>query len=311
MSVTVDQGWVIRFHDQIKLTYQTTEALLENRIHPGMVHRDISAAIDHHDRMGLVIARDVVDPFGAMTIDNPAHTRRAVTMQSSKGTVLVSDEHTLRSMTNPQSSYMQTIVGSLQRRKTKHIIDAATGSATTASVTTGSGIVTYGSQILLSAHMIGGATALDKARIDNANELLSKAGVPPGQDRTFAYGPGQLRDILAITQATSSDFYRGEVIRDGTINGKFWAGFTFVEIPDVFNPDLTTAQAMLALSGTTRTCFAFHNTAIGVSSGRDIQSDIGPRRDLAGLPTQVDARLMQAAVRVWEAGVVQVDALEN
>lgn len=312
MSVTVDQAWVYRFHDQILLTYQQKGSMLEGLIAPEMVHRDVQAAIDHHERLGNVIANDVISPFGQTKILNPEHSRRAVTLQSSDAAVLVSDEHTLRSMVNPQNAYTNTIVYAIGRRADKHIIDAATGAATTAAVTTGSGVITYGTQALPSSRKIGGATAFDLSRTINAYELLSKAGVPNGAgERIMLYSPGQLRDILAITQASSSDFTKNRIHDRGTIDGIDWEGFLWKEIADVVDPSVAVLARMLALASTTRSCIAFHRGAIGLSIGRPAGAPkINERADLNN-SIQVRQVMMTAAVRVWEGGVVQVDALEN
>jgi hypothetical protein len=311
MSATVDQAWVYRFHDMILLTYQQKGSLLTGVIAPENVHRDVSAAIDHFDRLGNVIANDVVTPFGQTQILNPQHSRRAITLQSSDAAVLVSDEHTLRSMVQPQNGYTNTIIMALGRRADKHIIDAALGTATTAAVTAGSGVITYGTQVLPSAQKVGGATAFDLARVISAYEKLSKAGVPNGSgERKMLYGPGQLRDILAITQASSSDFTKNQIHDRGTINGVQWEGFDWIEIADVVDPSVTVLQRMLPLTSTTRSCIAMHKGALGLSIGRDIQTKISERADLNNC-LQVRSVMMQAAGRLWEGGVVQVDALEN
>jgi hypothetical protein len=312
MSVTVDQTWSYKFHDIILTTFQQDEMLVANKLDPRMVHRGINAQIDHHERLGNVIANDVVSPFGQTIRLNPEHSRRALTLQSSDATVGISDENTLRSMVDPQSPYTYTIVAALRRRSDKHVIDALLGSATTAAVGAGSGIITYGSQALPSARKIGGASAIDLARIINANELMSKAGVPSGAgQRAMLYGPGQLRDILAITQASSSDFTRNQIHDRGTINGVAWEGFDWLEIADVVREDASTIlQRMLPLSGTTRSCIAFHRGSVGTSYGRDITTTPSIRHDLND-SIQVRSVMMMAAVRVWEGGVVQVDALEN
>lgn len=311
MSITVDQAWVYRFHDMLNLTYQQKGSLLENTISPEMVHRDVSAAIDFHERLGNVIANDVISPFGQTKILNPAHSRRSATLQSSDAAVLISDEHTLRSMVNPQNGYTNTIVFAMGRRADKHILDAAIGTATTAAVTTGTGVITFGTQAMLSAHQIGAATAMDLTRIINAAELLSKAGVPVGPtERIFCYSPGQLRDILAITQASSSDFTRNQIHDRGTINGVTWEGFSWIEIADVVDPSLTVLQRMLALTSVTRSCIAMHRAAIGLSIAQDTTTKINERPDLNN-SIQVRAVKKMSAVRVWEGGVIQVDALEN
>lgn len=315
MSVTVDQAWTYRFHDQLLLTYQQKGSLLQNLIDPGMVHRDVSAAIDHHERLGNVIANDVIAPFGQTKILNPEHSRRALTLVSSDAAVLVSDEHTLRSMVQPQNGYTNTIVFALGRRADKHIIDNLIGSATTAAVTAGSGVITYGSTALPAGQKIGTGIAITLGNIITAAVKLSKAGIPPGStERVMLYSPGQLNDIMAITQASSSDFTRNQIHDKGTINGLMWEGFNWIEIADVVDPSITLLQAMLpnATAGLTgRANIAFHRSCVGLSIGRDIQTRIHERPDLQSCPIQVRSALMMSAVRVFEGGVVQLDVQEN
>lgn len=313
MSATADQAWVYQFHDTLHLCYQQMGSLLESAIDAGMVHRGVQAAIDHHERLGNVMASDVVSPFAQTSVLNPEHSRRACTLQSSAATVLVSDENNLRSMVNPTNGYTRTIVAACGRRADKHIIDALTEAAPTASVTAGSGVITYGSQALPTARTIGTGVAFTLTNVINANELLSKAGAPTGDgERMMLYSAGQLRDILAITQASSSDFTRHKIHDRGTINGVIWEGFTWIEIQDVIAADGSTALGrMLNLSSTTRTCIAFHKGAVGLSVGKEIQTVIDPRPDLESRPIQVRSSMMQKAVRVWEGGVVAIEVLEN
>lgn len=313
MSATADQAWVYQFHDVLHLCYQQMGSLIENLIDPGMVHRGVQAAIDHHERLGNVMASDVISPFAPMNALNPEHSRRATTLQSSHAPVLIADENTLRSMINPTNGYTRTIVAACGRRADKHVIDALTGTAQTAAVTSGSGVITYGTQALPSARKIGTGVALSLANVISSNGLLSKAGAPNGAgERVFLYSPGQLNDILAITQASSSDFTKNQIHDRGTINGVVWEGFNWVEIADVIAPNGSTVLGrMLALSSTTRSCIAFHRGAVGLSIGKEIQTRMSIRNDLQSEPTQIRTSMMMSAVRVWEGGVVQVDVLEN
>lgn len=313
MSVTVDQTWVPRFHDTLLLTYQQKGSLLENLIDPGMVHRNVGGAIDHHERLGNVIMNDIVAPFAPITIANPPHSRRACTLQSSALTVLVSDEHSLRAMVNPQNGYTQSIVYAAGRRADKHIIDNLVGPAQVAAVTAGTGVITYTTQALPSARRltIGGTAAWTLAQIISMYTILSKSGVP-SDGRKMLYSPGQLTAILAITQASSSDFTKNKIYDRGTINSLDWEGFNWIEIADVMAIDgSTTMQTMLPLATTSRTCIAFHNSAVGLSIGRpDGPPNISIRNDLESLPIQVRQAMMMTAVRVFEGGVVTADVLE-
>lgn len=311
MSVTVEQHWVYRFHDTINLLYQQQGSMLENLIDPTMVHRDVRGAIDHHERMGGVIANDVINPFGPTQILNPPSSKRACTLQSSDAAVLVSDEHTLRSMVNPQSAYTKMIVWALGRRADKHIIDNLVGNAQVATVAVGSGLISYASQAMLSSRIIGSGIAITLANIININELLSKASVPR-TGRKMLYSPGQIRDIMAITQASSSDFTKNQIHDRGTINGLMWEGLDWIEIPDVLDAATATMQTMLPLVATNRGCIAFHNSCIGLSIGRpDGPPSIDVRPDLQSRPVQVRQAMMMIAVRVWEGGVVRLNVLEN
>ena len=312
MASTVDQTWVYRFNDMLNLTFQQFASVVRPLIDPGMIHYDVSAAIDHHERLSNVIANDVVSPFGSTVPLNPAHSRRATTLVSSDATVLISDEHTLRAMVNPNSGYTRTILGALSRRADKHIIDNLIGSASTASVTVGSGVITYGSTALPAGRQIGAASAMDLARVVNANELLSKASAPNGMgERIFLYSPGQLRDILAITQASSSDFTKNQIHDRGTINDVMWQGFKWVEVADVVDADSSTVLGRMLPVPSYRQCIAFHKGSVGLSIGKDITTVVDPRPDLQSRPTQVRSAMMMSAVRVWEGGVVEVRALEN
>ena len=311
MSIYADQSWVHRFHDTLLLTYQQMSSIVRGLLSPAMIHYDVSAAIDYHERLGTGIANDVVAPFAQTVAQNLNHSRRSCRLQSSDFTVLVSDENNLRSMVNPQNGYTQTILGGMNRRADKHVIDGLIGTADTASVTPGTGAITAGTASMLGAHQIGAATAMDLARIINANELLSKKGVPNDGKRAFLYSPGQLRDILAITQASSSDFTKNQIHDKGTINGLNWQGFNWYEIADVIQDDASTVLQRMLPVPSYRQCIAFHASAIGLSIGKEIKTQIDPRPDLQSRPTQVRCSMIMSAVRVWEGGVVEVRALEN
>jgi hypothetical protein len=311
-TVNLEQWWIQKFHDTIHMVYQQMGSQLERLIAPEMVNRDVHAAIDYHERLGNVIANDVIVPYGPTKVLNPEASRRACPLVSSDATVLVADEYTLRMMVNPNNKFLQTIVAACGRRADKHLIDGLGGVAATAAVGAGA-LITHGSQALPSSRKIGTGVATALSLIINANELMSKASVPVGANqRVMLYGPGQERDILAITQASSSDFTKHKIHDTGTVNGIEWEGFLWVMVQDVIDPSLNVLQRMLPISGTDRFLYAFHRGAMGLSIGRPISNpQINNRPDLQSNPLQIRQPMMQGAVRVWEAGVVELKVLEN
>jgi hypothetical protein len=309
-SVSMPNWWVHKFHAEFYETYQQMNSLVMAKMDGKVIRRGVQAAIDYWERFDDIVLPDGAVRHGQSVILNMEHSRRACTMINSEGGVLVSDVDTLRAMADPQSPSRDALIYAAIRRADKHVINAAVGTAIT--VTTGTdGQLTQGSQALPSANTIGTGIAITLANIIAANEFLSKRSVPSGPGKRKAlYSPGQLRDLMAITQASSSDFTKNQIHDKGTIDGLTWEGAEWVEIPDTVNIAGTSLQAMLPLSSTTRSCIFMANDAVGLSIGKEYSVEIDRRPDLRN-EIQVYLKMMMTAVRIYEGGVVVLSVLEN
>lgn len=307
-----DQGWVMNFNTMLHVQHAQKGSVLLNTLPPSNVHRNFKGNIDYYDRTGPVVAPDIVNPGAQIVPLNPLRSRRAATLVSTHAPVHIYKEDEIRSLIDPTSVYTQLMLESLGRRIDVHIIDAARGSATTASVTAGSGVLTHGSQALPAAQTIGTGVALALTNVWSVHERLSAAGNPIGpNEREWLYAAGQERNLLSITQATSSDFTKNQLHDRGTINGVSWEGFNWRMMLDVMDYDFTALQRMLPLSSTQRTNIAYCRSAIGVSSGAEIQTRFSIRNDLQGHPTQVVPWESLGAVRIFDYGVMLINVLEN
>lgn len=115
---------------------------------------------------------------------------------------------------------------------------------------------------------VGITTALTTAELRKASALLNKKGVPTS-DRYFAHTAQQLDDLLATTQATSTDYNAVHALVDGTLS-KF-VGFNFVMIASRDEgglPQITESSTLCDLG------FCYHKDAIGYAEGQDIQTEI-------------------------------------
>jgi hypothetical protein len=310
MSVSMPNWWVQKFHAEFFTVYQQMNSLVMSKMDSNSIRRGVNAAIDYWERFDDTVLPDGAVRHGQSVILNMEHSRRACTMINSEGGVLVSDVDTLRAMANPQSPSRDALIYAAIRRADKHIINAAVGTATT--VTTGDdGQLTQGSQALPTANTIGSGIAITLANIIAANEFLSKRAVPSGPSkRKCFYAPGQLRDIMAITQASSSDFTKNQIHDKGTIDGLTWEGAEWVEVPDTVNFAGTALLRMLPLSSTTRSCLFMANDAVGLSIGKEYSVEIDRRPDLRN-EIQVYLKMMMTAVRKYEGGVVVLSVLDN
>ena len=314
MSISFGQAWDLQFEAQLHATYEQERGKLESQIDERYIHRGVKAAIDHFERLGNVVAADSPARHSQTVVLNPNHSKRACFPITSHGAVLLSNIDEVRTMVEPKNPYMTAIVTALKRRSDKHIISASVGSASIA--TMGSdGSPTYSTQALLTAYDIDGtgtSNAISLADIIKANVLLSKAGVPGGsQNRLALYSPGQLTNLLNITQASSSDFYsKGRIHEAGTMDGQTFEGMTWIEIADAVNESVTSIQTMLPLTSTTRSMIFMAKDACGLTLNQGIQNSINQRPDLND-DWQVRGFMTMGSVRIWEGGVVKCDVLEN
>lgn len=319
MSISFPQAWVHQFTPMLLQTMQQKEYKVKNKLGSGSTRSGVNAAIDTWERLGNVL----LAPIGRHTQTvqlNPIHSRRGATMQSIGGGILLSPNvDVVRALIQPQSDYREMLAAAAVQSIDKNILDAAIGSALTIATDSGNGQLTYSTQAMVSSYQIGTNTAISLARIIAANVLMSKASVPSGaQNRAMFYGPGQLTDILAITQASSSDFTKNRVHDRGTIDGLDWEGFDWIEIPDVVDQStwVSTATATATMNilqlpaADTRYCVAMYKKGVGFSSAQDPKPDISTRNDLNN-EIQVYISLTQGSVRLWEGAVVRVAALEN
>jgi hypothetical protein len=310
-STSIPAAWVHQFHPLLMQTMQQKQYLVRSELGQKSIRTGVNAVIDTWERVGNVL----LAPIGRHTQTvqlNPSHSRRGCTMQTVGGGVLLSpDVDVVRMLIQPQSDYRELLAAAAVQSIDKAILDGAIGNATTITTSPTTGQMTYGTQAMLTAYKIGAASAMTLTRIVAANVLLSKASVPNGaKARVFFYSPGQETDIMAITQASSSDFTKNRLHDAGTMDGYDWQGFHFVQIPDVVDESVTTLVNMLQLVSTTRSCIAMYREGVGFSSAKDPETVISTRADLNN-EIQVHINLTMGVVRLWEGSVVQVDALEN
>lgn len=311
MALNDVQGWVTQFETMLRVQH-SQGSILQQYLDPINVKNNVTGHIVEFNRTAPVVAPDMVNPSATVVPLNPPRSIRAALLVETQAPVHIYEVDTIRSLTDPTNIYTKLMIDSLGRRIDTHLLAAATGAATTVSVTAGSGVKTYGTQALPAGQILGTGVAITNLNVLNVNELLSKMGNPigPGQ-RIWVYAPGQERDLMNITQATSSDFTRNQLYDRGTINGLDWEGFRWVMMTDVMDYDATALLRMLTLSGTTRQNVIFARSALGIASGKDIKTDIDVLPNLQGRPTQISPKMSKGSTRIFDYGVIRFDALEN
>ena len=188
MSLSFPNAYVTRFTAMLQQVMQQQTPLVRPKLKPDVVRTGVNAVLDTWDRVGNVLLQPVGVHTNTVEL-NPNHTRRGALMQTRGGGILISRHVDLvRALLNPQSDYLRLLGRAGVQTIDKEILDQSIGSATTITTDSNTGQQTYGSQAMLSAYTIGGATAVDLTRVIAAGVLLSKASVPTGaKNRVWFY----------------------------------------------------------------------------------------------------------------------------
>lgn len=116
------------------------------------------------------------------------------------------------------------------------------------------------------AKSVGGAdTGLNVAKLRVAGKILDAQGVPM-QDRFMIAHVNGKHDLLAESEATSSDYANIKALINGDIDSFY--GFKFIWIED------RSEEGGIPLASNTRENYAFHKSAVGLAIGNEVTTDI-------------------------------------
>lgn len=173
-----------------------------------------------------------------------------------------------------QSELAQVIAGAMGRREDQLIIDALDAA-------------NQSSQTVASS--IGGTnTGLNMAKLRKSKRLLDAAGVP-AMDRHYLCSAIGLNDqLLGTTEATSSDYNTVKTLVQGEIDTFLAFSFHMIEDRD---------EGGLALSGNSRSNFAYHKQAIALGIGIERRTEVN----------YIAQKLSHLAAGVFKAGATDRD----
>ena len=217
-------------------------------------------------------------------IDTP-HARRRVSLVDYEYADLIDDQDKVRMLIDPTSAYAQAAAAAMGRAMDDEIIASALGTAFTGETGSTSTALPAGQQIA------DGSADMSLAKLREAKKILDLADVDPSIPRYIACGPDQIEALLADTNVTSSDFNTVKALVQGEVNQ--FMGFNFIR------------SERLVHDGTSRECYAYAQTAVGLALPQDITVDVGPRRDKNN-SMQVYVEMSLGAVRLEDEQVVQI-----
>jgi capsid protein len=266
------------------------------------VRSGVVGKTDPWQRLGTVEMVPVVARDADTTYLNPPQTKRRTILRDDAAAVLIDEFDTVKTLTNPQSEFTQMLAYARARRMDRHILSVpptGVGGAIGLATTVDEAAESTGTQAMLAGNIIAnGGTNLTMAKLRQAAAILN-AGEVEQDDRTFFYSPAAMRALLADTQVTSSDYSSIHALSMGTFPmDATWMGFRW------------RMSNLLPITGNIRSLIGYQKMAVGLSIGlfKNVEANTAPHK---WNNVQVVLKLSAGAVRIDDAGVVQIDVDES
>lgn len=269
MSVSLSNAFITLFDAEVKQAYQG-KAMLVPAVRQ---RRGVEGSTVKFPKVGKGVATPRV-PQTDVTPLNVSFSTVTCTLADYNAAEYSDIFNQAKVNFDERQELVQVVASAMGRRQDQMILDALAASSTSLTV----------------SNDIGGTdTNLNVAKLREAKRLLDKNNVPPEGRHIVIHGNG-LASLLSETSVTSSDFNSVKALVQGDINS--FLGFTFHTLGD-------RSEGGLAIDGSLdRTCFAFHQMAVGYAEG------IGMRTEINYIPEKTSWLVNE----VFSAGAITIDA---
>jgi len=255
------------------------------RLETGIVGEDA-----FFEQLGATAAVLKTTRHGDTPLIDADHQRRRVSMKDYEWATLVDKPDRLKIIIDPENAFAVSAAMAFGRAIDDEIITAYDGAASTGKTGSGS------ANLDPTDNVIGAnATGLNLTKILQAKQRLDDNDVP-AEDRIFVLAPEQLRNILNVTEITSSDFVTVKALVQGDLDT--FAGFKFI-----------TSTRLPVNASSERLNFAYHKTGITLGMAQDIMTRIDERKDKS-YSNQVFLSMSIGAVRMEEEKMIVVENVE-
>ncbi len=225
-------------------------------------------------------------------VDTP-HARRRLSLVDYDWADLIDNEDRVRMLIDPTSPYSQAAANAMGRAMDDAIIDAADGTANT-------GVAGATSTSLPAAQVVNVQVGIDPAadtglnvgKLRGAKEILDQAEIED-EDRFIALNAKQLKNLLAETEITSSDYNIVKALVHGEVDT--FLGFSFIRTQRIENDDNSDNKVLF-----------WNKKGIMLGIGSNPTAKISERDD-KNYATQVFYSMSIGATRMEEARVGYIE----
>jgi hypothetical protein len=284
--MAVDTALKNQYSDNIQLL---TQQLLV-KVAPTVYNKpNCAGEVSFQDQLASEDADEKTARNEVVRNSDPNYARRKIVPRYFYKAPLIDKIDKLQLLKDPTSEIVQNNAGALARAKDTVVCNSFSATAYTGKDGTTSKTVPSGQIIVHSS------VGLNMTKIRSAKKILDQNEVDSA-NRSFAISAEQVEDLLAITEATSSDYASVKALvsgQPGTI-----CGFNFVQTERL--PEYSTGV---------RNCAAYHKTGVVLGIWMDLLTSIDIMPGLH-FSAQVYAAQSYGATRLEEEKVVLVQCSE-
>ena len=281
MSMTITEAQVQQYGANIRMLFQQQGSKLRKYV----MEKELNGKFRYFERLASTAAVVRATRHGDTPLVEQTHSRRRVDAVDYEWADLFDPQDDIRVLIDPIGAYTQNAVWALGRAVDDSIITAFNASSLEGETGATTTSFPAGQQIA------NGGTGFTVAKLRQAKRILDLADVPQ-TGRYVVIAPHALEDLLTDTAVTSSDFNVVKALVNGEVNT--FMGFQF---------EMTTR---LPKTGNIRSCFAWHESCMGLAIGNDITTRVSERADKS-YSLQVYAKATFGSLRIEDEGVVQID----
>lgn len=303
MSFQVTEAFVKQYGDNMMLRAQQKGSRLRDSV------TTVTGTGNEYffDFVGTVEAQAIAERHGDSPINSTPQNRRSVLLAGFDTGDLIDKIDKVQMLADPTSPFVMTHGAAMGRKMDDVIAAAALGSARTGVAGAGTpATLPAGNVVAVNSTKYGtssGNTGLTSGKLIEARNILVEAeGIDDGEELFFACTQKQISNMLATTEATSSDYTAEQrngarALDSGEIDR--FMGFTFKR-----------TQRVPIDTNSYRRCIAYSRSGIGLAIGADINAEISKRADKR-FSWYAYFQMFIGAVRLEDEKVVEVKCLES
>lgn len=288
----------VAFKQQFHDSYRDALAQRDCRFAKASVDRGmIEGSSFTINSLGTTEMKAVTGRYQDKTPQSLDHNTRVVYMADYDATIVVDGFDIPKLSADPSFKYPGLLADASNRLKDKVIYRALLDA-----VVTKSGENTFSTTTLPAGQIVvAGGTAFTKAKAIFARSLFRKneCDEQNGEQLFMAYNDEMVRQILADTTLTSSDFMAVQMLQSGKV-AENWMGFTWVPYQALDNG---------AGGGTEARTVAWAKSGVEIGMGINFKTDVSENKAKRGHPTEAYGWLSLGAGRQDEKKVVAIDFL--